>query len=101
MIIIIIIIIIINEYYYSAVESKKLQQHSTTEKMKPTTVSRGIRTEVRLSEIKRAAEEQCLEQSCEGDQSYDRFHNRLRRVYKHFTQWTNQLYNRLFRVNGV
>jgi len=56
-----------NEYYYSAMESKKLQEHLTTE-IKSTTVSRGLRTGVRLSEIKRAAEEQCLEPWFEGDQ---------------------------------
>ena len=41
-----------NECYYSAVESKKLQENLTTEKMKPTTVSRRLRTGDRLSEIK-------------------------------------------------
>jgi len=34
---------------------------STQEKIKPTTVSRRLRTGVRLSEIKQAAEEQCLQ----------------------------------------
>ena len=46
-----IIIIIIKEYYYSAVKSKKLQEHLTTEKIKPTIVSRRSITGVRLSEI--------------------------------------------------
>jgi len=45
-IIIIIIIIIINEYYCSAVESNNPQEHLTTEKRKPTTVSRRLRTGV-------------------------------------------------------
>ena len=36
------------------------------------TVSHGIRTGVRLSEIKRAAEEQCLELSFEADQRWRR-----------------------------
>jgi len=45
----IIIIIIINEYYYSAMESKKYQQHLTTEKIKPTTVSCGSRTDCQRS----------------------------------------------------
>jgi len=40
----IIIIIIINEYYCSAVESNNPQEHLTTEKRKPTTVSRRLRT---------------------------------------------------------
>jgi len=53
--------VIINEYYYSAIESKKLQEHWTTEKIKPTTMSRVIITGVRLSASKRAAEEQCLQ----------------------------------------
>jgi len=44
--IIIIIIIIINEYYCSAVESNNPQEHLTTEKRKPTTVSRRLRTGV-------------------------------------------------------
>jgi len=71
-IVVIIIIIIINENYYSVVVSKKLQEHLTTEKIKPTTVSRRLRTVVRLSEIKRAAEEQCLQPSLEGDQRWRR-----------------------------
>ena len=49
-------VIITNEYYYSAVESKRFQENLTTEKIKRTTVSRRIRTGVRLSEINRAAE---------------------------------------------
>ena len=59
---------IVNEYHYSAVGSKKLQDHLTTEKIKPTTVSRRLRTGVTdTSAIKRAAEEQCLQPSFEGD----------------------------------
>jgi len=46
---------------------RKLQEHLTTEKIQPTTESRRIRTEVRQSEIKQAAEEQCLQRSFEGD----------------------------------
>ena len=49
-------------------ESKKLQEQLTTEKMKPLTVRRRLRTGVRLSEIKQAAEEQCVELSFEGNQ---------------------------------
>ena len=64
-----IIIIVINEYYYSAMESKKLQKH-LTEQIKPTTVSCRIRTGAKLPKIKRAAEEQFLEPSFEGDQRW-------------------------------
>ena len=54
----------LNEQYYSAVESKKIQEHLTTEKNKTSwTVLRRLRTGDRLSEIKRAAEEQCVEPS--------------------------------------
>jgi len=48
-----------NEYYYSAVESKKLQQHLTTEKNKTNDSVTWVKN--RLSEIKQAAEEQCLQ----------------------------------------
>ena len=41
---------------YSAIESEKLQEHLTTEKIKPTTVSHRLRTEVRLTEIERVTE---------------------------------------------
>jgi len=57
-------------YYYKGILlqcRRKLQEHLTTEKIQPTTESRRIRTEVRLSEIKQAAEEQCLQPSFEGD----------------------------------
>ena len=42
---------------------KKLQQHLTTQKNK---TNDSVRTGVRLSEIKRAAEEQCLQPSFDG-----------------------------------
>ena len=71
-VIVVILIIIISEYYYSSVKSKKLQERLTTEKIKPTTESRRIRTGVRLSEIKRAAEEQCLEPLFDGSQRWRR-----------------------------
>jgi len=48
----------------------KIQEHLTTEKMK--TKSSRIRTGVILSEIKRAAEEQCVEPSFECDQRWRR-----------------------------
>jgi len=38
--------------------------------MKPTTVSCRIRTAVKLPIFKRAAEEQCLQPSFEGDQQW-------------------------------
>ena len=53
-------------------ESEKLQENLTTEKIKPTTVSRRSRTGVRLLEIKWAAKEQCLEPSFEGNQQWRR-----------------------------
>ena len=49
------ITVVTNEYYYSAVESRKLQEHLTTEKIKPTTVSRRIRTDRDQTSVWRAA----------------------------------------------
>ena len=56
-----------NEYYYSAVESKKLQEHLTTEKNKTSESVTQDKNGVRLREIKRAAEEQCVEPSFETE----------------------------------
>jgi len=69
------VIIITNEYYYTAIESKKTSRAlKNRKKIKLATVSRRIRTGVRLSEIRRVAEEQCVEPSFEGDTSaYIRF----------------------------
>ena len=65
---IIIIISIISKYYYSAVELKKTSRAiNSRKKVKLMTVLCRPRTGVRLSEIKRVAEEQCLEPSFEGD----------------------------------
>jgi len=52
--------------------SPKNSRALNSRKIKPTTVSHGIRTGVRLSEIKRAAEEQCVELSFEADQRWRR-----------------------------
>ena len=49
------ITVVTNEYYYSAVESRKLQEHLTTEKIKPTPVSRRIRTDRDQTSVWRAA----------------------------------------------
>jgi len=60
-------IIIMNEYYYSAVESKKLQEHLTTEKNRTSDSVTQDKNGVRLREIERAAEEQCVEPSFETE----------------------------------
>jgi len=53
---------------------KKLQEHLTTKNKTNDSVSmsRRMRTWVRLSEIERAAEEQCVERSFEGDERWRR-----------------------------
>jgi len=53
-------------------ESKKTSRALNNGK-KPTTVSRKLRTGARLSEIKRAAEEQCVEPLFEGDEQLRRY----------------------------
>ena len=81
-----------NECQCSAVdgvESKKTPRalNNREKKIKPTKVSRRIRTGVRLSEIKRAAEEHCAEpsfekKSCRSDQKKTRV-----RVKFHSSAW--------------